>query len=82
MKPMQSIYRKPVLACVQVPTACFGCTALHGMQQTSGPASTSATRLIILTCFDADLVSGRTNGADGPAPPGRKLLQAGKVFHK
>ncbi|DBA72215.1 TPA: hypothetical protein ACH3X2_010610 [Trebouxia sp. C0005] len=26
-----------------------------------------------------DLVSGRTNGADGPAPPGRKLLQAGEV---
>lgn len=23
----------------------------------------------------ADLISGRTNGADGPAPPGRKLHQ-------
>ncbi|KAL0050702.1 hypothetical protein WJX82_005403 [Trebouxia sp. C0006] len=26
-----------------------------------------------------DLASGRTNGADGPAHPGRKLLQAGEV---
>ncbi len=25
-------------------------------------------------------MSGRTNGADGPAPPGRKLLQAGRCF--
>ena len=50
------------------------------MQQTCGPASTPATRLLFLTCFDADLVSGRTNGADGPAPPGRNLLQAGRLF--
>ncbi len=34
--------------------------------------------VLVQPCFDADLVSGRTNGADGPAPPGRKLLQAGR----
>ena len=37
---------------------------------------------ILVLLSDADLVSGRSNGANGPAPPGRKLLQAGRFRHK